>query len=388
MNQTATRLATALLGYIVLVILLLTWNPFSLASPEHFQISFHIGRRDALANVLLFLPIGFLYCLGQGRPRNAILLGAVISALIESVQFFIPGRTPSAVDLLMNTLGSAVGARLYSLLSARIAMTPRIVGRLGLEVPLMGLLYLMVPLLWVNRLVPGDTLSRWLLTSLIGICGAILLSDIFQQWWGLMNFRSIWQVMLAVGIWFLVGVGPSLLTQPLAGSTALAGIPILAAALTLIPRTTASRRFERATLGRLLPVFMLYVLLQAFWPFFRPLEMWHGSFGLIDPSAQEDIRVNIRLIEHLAAFTVLGYIASEWRGRTELAWRRDFPQLLFLGLFSALTLEIPVGFQTGQGASLLRLIIATSGALFGGVLYHLQRDHVRFLLGRSTRDQM
>ena len=48
-----------MLGYIVLVIFLLTWNPFSLTLPEHLQLSFRIGPRDALANVLLFLPVGF-----------------------------------------------------------------------------------------------------------------------------------------------------------------------------------------------------------------------------------------------------------------------------------------------------------------------------------------
>ena len=138
------------------------------------------------------------------------------------------------------------------------------------------------------------------------------------------------------------------------------------------------------TLRRLIPGFLLYLVLQALWPLLQPTSAWHGTFGLMDPLAREDIRVNIRLIEHLAAFTVLGYIAAEWRGRAELSWGRDFPQLLLVGIVSALALEVLVGFQAGPGASFLRLIIATCGALFGGILYHLQRDHVRFLLGRTT----
>ena len=373
-----------MLGYIVLVIFLLTWNPFSLALPEHLQLSFRIGPRDALANVLLFLPVGFLFCLGQGSPRGAILVGAAISAGIEAGQFFIPGRTPSVVDVAMNTLGSWIGAALYDLLSARIAMTPRMVGRLALEVPLMGLIYLLVPLLWVNRLVPDNGLNRWLLTALIGLCGAIVLSDIFQQWWGPVSLRSLWRVTLVAGAWFLVGTGPSLLSRPLDGLASLAGIAILTAALAAILKPYTNRRFERVTLRRLIPGFILYLVFQALWPPFQPVDAWHGTFGLLDPLAQEDIRVNIRLIEHLAAFTILGYIAAEWRGRAELSWRQDFPQLLLVGTMSALILEILVGFQAGPGASFLRLMIATGGALFGGVLYHFQRDHVRFLLGRST----
>jgi VanZ family protein len=373
-----------LLGYIVLVIFLLTWNPFSLALPEHLQLSFRVGPRDALANALLFLPVGFLFRLGQGSPRGAILLGAAISAGIEAGQFFIPGRTPSVVDITMNTLGSGIGAGLYDLLTARIAMTPRMVGRLALEVPLMGLIYLLVPLLWVNRLVPDNGQNRWLLTELIGLCGAIVLSDIFQQWWGPVRLQSLWRVALVAGAWFLVGTGPSLLLNPLAGSVTLAGIASLTAVLAAILKPSPNRRFERVTLRRLIPGFILYLGFQALWPPLQPIDAWHGTFGLLDPLAQEDIRVNIRLIEHLAAFTVLGYIAAEWRGRAELSWSRDIPQLLLVGTLSALMLEILVGFQAGPGASFLRLVIALCGALFGGMLYHLQRDHVRFLLGRPT----
>jgi VanZ family protein len=383
-KSTGRRLAAALLGYIVLVIFLLTWNPFSLTLPEHLQLSFRIGPRDALANVLLFLPVGFLFRLGQGRPRGAILLGAAISAGIEAGQFFIPGRTPSVVDVAMNTVGSWIGAGLYDLLSARIAMTPRMVGRLALEVPLMGLIYLLVPLLWVNRLVPDQGLNRWLLTTLIGLCGAIVLSDIFQQWWGPVNLQSLWRVALVAGAWFLVGIGPSLLSDPLDGLASLAGIALLTAALAAILKPSTNRRFERVTLRRLIPGFLLYLVLQALWPPIQPISALHGTFGLMDPLAREDIRVNISLIEHLAAFTVLGYIAAEWRGRAELSWGRDFPQLLLVGIVSALALEVLVGFQAGPGASFLRLLIAICGALFGGILYHLQRDHVRFLLGRPT----
>ena len=134
----------------------------------------------------------------------------------------------------MNTVGSGIGAGLYNLLSARIAMTPRMVGRLALEVPLMGLIYLLVPLLWVNRLVPDQGLNRWLLTALIGLCGAIVLSDVFQQWWGPVSLRSLWRVALVAGAWFLVGTGPSLLSDPRDGLASLAGIAILTAALAAI----------------------------------------------------------------------------------------------------------------------------------------------------------
>jgi len=372
------------LGYIVLLILLLTWNPFTLALPEHVDLSFRIGPRDAARNALLFLPVGFLYRLTRGSPRGAILMGMGISALAEFVQFFMPARTPSVVDLIMNTSGAWMGAWLHDLTAARIAMTPRLVGSLALEVPLMGLLYLLAPLLWINRLIPDEAASRWCLTALIGLCGALVISDVSQQWWGPGGFRSAWRVAFAAAAWFFVGVGPSLFTHPFVGFSSLIGVAILTAALAAIPRPPADHRFERATLIRLLPGFVLYLALEALWNPLRPIVAWHGIFGLTDQLAAENVTINFRLLEHLAAFTVLGYITAEWRGRAELPWKRDLPRLLPVTIASAFTLEVLTGFQAGPGASLLRPIVAVGGALFGGVLYHLQRDHVRFLLGRST----
>ena len=372
-----------MLGYIVLLILVFTWNPFTLALPEHFSLSLRIGPRDAIRNMLLFLPVGFLYCLTQGSPRGAILLGLAISVGAEIGQLFIPARTSSPVDLVTNTAGSWMGAALYDLLATRIAMSPRLVGRLALEVPLMGLLYLLVPLLWVNRLT-DDGASRWLLTGLIGICGAIVLSDTFQQWWGPPGIRSVGRVALAAATWFFVGIGPSLLSQPIAGVAALSGIALLTAALATVPKPSADHRFERTTLLRLLPVFALYLMLAALWPPLRPIGIWHGILGLTDQIVLEGVSINFRLLEYLAAFTVLGYISAEWRGRAELSWRRDLPRLLLVGIVCALILELLVGFQTGPGASLLRPLIAICGAFFGGAIYHLQRDYVRSLLGRSV----
>jgi len=167
------------------------------------------------------------------------------------------------------------------------------------------------------------------------------------------------------------------------GFVTLGGISILTAALAAIPKPSADHRFEQATLIRLLPCFILYLVLEALWNPLRPIVPWHGILGLTDQLVMDAVTINFRLLEHLAAFTVLGYLTAEWRGRAELSWRRDLPRLLLVTAVSALTLEVFVGFQAGAGASLLRAMIAVCGALFGGAIYHLQRDHVQFLLGRS-----
>jgi VanZ family protein len=76
------------------------------------------SRADAIGNVLLFLPWGFLLAIWRaGRGRSlvatlclALLSGAALSGSLELTQLFAPSRYPSVIDLATNTFGSVVGA--------------------------------------------------------------------------------------------------------------------------------------------------------------------------------------------------------------------------------------------------------------------------------------
>jgi VanZ family protein len=75
------------------------------------------GRGDRIANVLLYLPLGFsLFLWLNMRLRRdvsallAIALGALLSFAIEIAQVYVSARVPSLKDLALNTLGSALGA--------------------------------------------------------------------------------------------------------------------------------------------------------------------------------------------------------------------------------------------------------------------------------------
>ena len=64
----------------------------------------------------MFLPFGALAAListaGVGRMRpivRAAAFGFGLSLLIETTQYFIPARYPSATDLLLNTTGAGLG---------------------------------------------------------------------------------------------------------------------------------------------------------------------------------------------------------------------------------------------------------------------------------------
>ncbi|NTV63594.1 MAG: VanZ family protein [Oscillochloris sp.] len=382
LRTTSARLAAALLGYFVLVIVLLTLFPFYLVLPNPIEISLRVAPDDIVENLILFLPIGFLYRLTGGRPRGAVFLGAALSASVEFIQIFLPVRTASPVDLVINTLGAGLGVWLYDQIAAHIAMTPTMVGRLALEIPLMGLMYMLVPLLWMNALALRDAPDRWVLTAMIAASGAIVLSDIYRAWWGPAGLWSAGRMALTAGAWFLIGSGPRLL-HPLPTIPLTLGVVLLTAGLAALPWRSTDRRFERTTLRRILPGLALYLLLAALWPPFQPLSVWHGTLGLTDRIEPVTSRYPAPLLEYLAAFTLLGYVSAEWRGRAELPLTQDLPRLLLITLGSALTLELLVGFQSGHGASLVRAVLVVAGALFGGIIYHLQRDYVRFLLGRG-----
>jgi VanZ family protein len=75
------------------------------------------GRGDRIANVLLYLPLGFcLFLWLNARLRRhmsvlvATALGALLSLGIEVAQVYVSVRVPSLADLTLNSLGSALGA--------------------------------------------------------------------------------------------------------------------------------------------------------------------------------------------------------------------------------------------------------------------------------------
>lgn len=364
----------------MLIILLMTFNPFYLAWPEKLSFKFQSSFDNLILNLILFLPVGFLYRL-IARRRGAILLGGILSFAIEMTQAFIPARTTSVVDVLANALGAGVGAWMCSLVDSRVKISTSMVNRLRLETPLMGLAYLLVPLLWINTLALNEAPYHWILTVLIGIFGAVIFSDLFRHWWQIIDVRVMGYASIASGLWFFTGAGPRLMSSLFMIALGF-GVMLLTALLTILPKQDKERRFEQNTLRRILPIFAVYLLLLSLWFPFSPFGVWHGYFGFTDRITDTSLYALYPRLEYLAAFTVLGYLIAEWRGRLELPLAQDLPRLLFLATSIALILEILSGFQSGRGASVVRLFLAVSGAAFGGTIYHLSRAHIRYLLGR------
>jgi glycopeptide antibiotics resistance protein len=379
---TSGRLAAALLGYFVLVTLVITMSPFAF-SLRPFHLSLWVMPSDMIANVALFLPIGFLTrSLGNRSNRGLwcdVLLCAAFSLLIETTQIFISGRVVSPIDVASNTCGGFLGAWTRERVERWSMWRPQVVGRIGLDIPLVGLLYLLVPQLWLSGVGLVEDPRRSATVLLLGASGSIVMVALHRhRWQGGVGLAATAVPPLALA-WFAIGALPTLAGAPeIFAALAVAVVGITA--WLLRPRAEVrERRFEADTLGRFVPVFMLYLLVAALWPPMRGLAPWHGALGLpagLTAAARADMLV---LLEQVAGFTLLGYAAAEWRGRHELTLAGDLPRVTLTIAAFALALELVQGGLAGPGASLLRAFLATAGAVYGAAVYHLARTHVRVL---------
>jgi VanZ family protein len=76
---------------------------------------------NVLINIGGFVPLGFFFCAYFASVRRldravlvTIVLGGVVSLTIEVLQAFLPTRDSGMTDIITNTLGTGIGAVLYS----------------------------------------------------------------------------------------------------------------------------------------------------------------------------------------------------------------------------------------------------------------------------------
>ena len=84
-----------------------------------------------IANIGIFLPVGFFPALLWRRPRwyRSLLAGLCSSCAIEFIQFFI-GRSSDIDDVILNTAGALAGFWLFLLLRAAF---PNLISRFQCE---------------------------------------------------------------------------------------------------------------------------------------------------------------------------------------------------------------------------------------------------------------
>jgi VanZ family protein len=126
-------LTAAFATYISLVPFNFTWPPdATLAGAVHRLLEAElVSRSNFLGNVLLFAPLGFFgagVVFAPAKRRAYSVIGVValvamsiaLSLAIELLQVFVPGRTPSLVDVAAQTAGMLAGVGTWLVVSQRV----------------------------------------------------------------------------------------------------------------------------------------------------------------------------------------------------------------------------------------------------------------------------
>jgi glycopeptide antibiotics resistance protein len=79
------------------------------------------GAVEALANVVLFVPVGALLCLVLPRlPRSVVWAACVLASVsVELAQTLLPDRVVSFRDVLTNSVGAGIGVLLHAVVVHR-----------------------------------------------------------------------------------------------------------------------------------------------------------------------------------------------------------------------------------------------------------------------------
>lgn len=107
-----------IIAALVPVLLITTWPAHQFAGHSHWQMvewvpfSRLMSIRDVVANIALFMPLGFAIAWPGGRARIAIavITGITLSLFAELYQVYCHDAFPTTADVLSNTLGTALGA--------------------------------------------------------------------------------------------------------------------------------------------------------------------------------------------------------------------------------------------------------------------------------------
>lgn len=107
----------ALAAAIALVLLLTTWPTHRFVGHSHWDrvewmpFSRFIAPVDLVANLVVFLPLGFAATRRGWRFHRVVALGASLSVGAELYQVYCHAF-PTVTDILANTSGTALGAAL------------------------------------------------------------------------------------------------------------------------------------------------------------------------------------------------------------------------------------------------------------------------------------
>jgi glycopeptide antibiotics resistance protein len=384
--DTGARLSRALLSYLVVLITALQLMPFQFAMPREFVLHTVITPISGLLTFAMFVPYGFLTRRARvgrvGRHMASIVLSAaMLSLALETAQLFQVSAQASLVHVLTAAVGAALGSALCQRVTGSDANAHHAVNALLLQLPLMGLVYLLIPLLWATGATANGDSPRLILTLCVGLMGATILGFIARAIRGHTPERAPWMVAAVVGLWISVGIVPSMLADWRMACGIIAIVTLFGAWLgRWSAPVSVERRFEVPSLTRASIGLGAYFIGAGIWPghSFRSYPLM--SVGV--PTSETGMALVLPLLEAGIAGTVLGYVIAELRGREEAYFRDAISQVMFWVAMMLITSECMRAFFGYEGASIVRGVLSLGAAAYGAGLYHLQRSHVKVFARR------
>jgi glycopeptide antibiotics resistance protein len=389
-SRSKARLSLVLVLYFLGIIGVITLAPFRFALPDHYRILTSGGGFDVVANILLFVPLGFLFPMtGESgeppSPLRVLLLGVLLSGAIETIQLFEQDRYSSIIDVMTNASGTWVGAMLQREVTRRVEVNAKLIGRLSLEIPLIGLIYLLIPLLVVASMSALSTPLALLSLVPLTLVGARLLASVQRNHFGPPGLMGIRSMTLIAGGWTVLGTFPILGRYPLIGASLALLVMLTTWYESSRPAHSGApdRRFEAEALRSAAPYLFGYFLVMIVLPLAAGIGHWRFELGLTG-SNNDLTQQQIRLLEPVAALTVLGYLLAEARGRIEETFRATAGRVGLEAAAVAGVIEASRGMQRGVGASGVQFLLMVGAGLLGAGIYHHQRGHVRWILANRV----
>jgi len=383
-EESRARLSFVLLVYLVAIVSLLQLSPLEFGLRSDVRLVAMTDWRDALTAFALFLPLGFLYPLTRTLRRTSAvhvaLWGGLMAALLAGGRTWEVNRDTAIVDIIASALGAGVGGMLLQRVNDR-TLRSRLVNRLSLEIPLAGLVYLLLgALIATSASAAGDDARRLLALPPLGLLAARLLAGLYEHHFGPARVCSRRGMSLIAVAWTMLGLSPVMIHHPLFALW----LALLVGGATFYHASRPAvhmkeRRFESDVLKAAMPYVAVYFLDVVFLPLVAGIDRWHLSFGLAGASGDAGSHI-VPLLACVTSLTLLGYMLAETRGRRELPFARVALRVALECGGVAIAIEASRGFQRGGGASVLECLLMIAAAILGAGMYHHQRDRVRWLL--------
>jgi hypothetical protein len=110
-----------------------------------------------------------------------------------------------------------------------------------------------------------------------------------------------------------------------------------------------------------------------------PIVEWQMNQGLQSLVFDEHILLTFRFVEIIAAFTLLGYMIAEMRGRKNKSVENTLGWTFLIAAGSGILMETAKIYPAIDRISILSIIIIVSASIYGAVIHRLQLSAIERL---------